>query len=281
MSSIRRHPVLWYYVFVFGISWGGILAAVGGFSGIPGSPQQVEASFAVALPAMLAGPAVTGILMTAVVAGREGLRDLLSRLLRFRVGGRWYAAALLVTPLAMGVTPLVVSRVHPAFLPGIVASSDRMALVQFSLMAGLMAGIFEELGWTGFAVPRLLQRRSVLSTGLIVGALWAVWHFIINVWTSGDAAGVLDLHLFLHSFLFSVGILTAYRVLMVWVYHNTRSLLLAMLMHMSLTTGNILFVPLAMTGWTGAWWSLTVAAAFWLIVVLVVRLNRGALSQQP
>jgi len=281
MDDVRRHPVRWYCIIVFAISWGGMLLTVGGPSGLPGTPQLVDALFAVALLGMLAGPTVSGILMTALADGRAGIRDVASRLIRWRVGGRWYAAALLVTPLAMGAVPLVISWTRPAFLPGIVASADRAALVQFSLVAGMMAGVFEELGWTGFAIPHLLRHRSVLRTGLIVGALWAVWHFIINVWTSGDASGALDLPLFLHSLVFSVGILTAYRVLMVWVYNETRSLLLAILMHMSLTTGNILFVPLSMVEWTGLWWSVTVATAFWTLVALVARYSKGGLSQQP
>ncbi|MCK9357466.1 MAG: CPBP family glutamic-type intramembrane protease [Dehalococcoidia bacterium] len=280
-SCIKRNPVLSYYTLAFTISWGGILLVVGGPGGIPGTPEQWLALLPVALVAMLAGPTVTGLLMTGLVHGKAGFRELLSRLLTWRTSARWYAVALLTTPLAMGVVPLALSAVLPAFLPGIVAPGDKASMLQLGLTAGLVAGVFEELGWTGFAIPHLLQRHSVLATGLIVGSLWAVWHFLINFWTSGDAAGALSMPLFLHSFLFSVGILPAYRVLMVWVYSRTRSLLVAMLMHASLTTGNIVFVPLAMTGWTGATWSLVVAAALWFIVAVVVAAGRGQLSRQP
>jgi len=280
-AFIKRHTVLTYYVLTFAISWGGILLAIGGPGAIPGTPEQWQALLPVALVAMLAGPTTAGLLMTGLVDGKAGFRELLSRLLTWRAGARWYAVALLTTPLAMAAVPLALSPALPAFFPGIFAPGDKASMLQLGLMAGLVAGIFEELGWTGFAIPRLLQRRSVLATGLIVGSLWAVWHFLINFWTSGDSSGALSMPLFLHSFLFSVGILPAYRVLMVWVYSRTQSLLVATLMHASLTTGNILFVPLAMTGWTGATWSLVVAAALWLIVAVVVAAGRGQLLRQP
>jgi uncharacterized protein len=98
MKSIRaflkRHPVLAYYALVFTISWGGILIVVGGPSGIPGTPEQVETLFPFALLAMFAGPAIGGIVLTGLLHGRAGLREVGSRLLKWRVGTRWYAVAL-------------------------------------------------------------------------------------------------------------------------------------------------------------------------------------------
>ena len=60
------------------------------------------------------------------------------------------------------------------------------------IAVGLGAGIFEEMGWTGFAIPRLRLRYGVLSTGLIVGVLWGAWHFFVNFWASGVTSGELS-----------------------------------------------------------------------------------------
>ena len=152
---------------------------------------------------------------------------------------------------------------------------DRAELLVFGLVIGLAAGIFEELGWTGFAIPRLRLRHNVLATGLIVGSLWAAWHLLVNFWGSGSPSGELSLALLLHSLLFSVGILPAFRVLIVWVHDRTGSLLAAMLMHASLTTSNVVLVPSA-TGVPLVVWSLVLAVAFW-IVVAVVSMARGGL----
>ena len=283
MTSIKafvtRHPVLTYYALTFAISWGGILIVVGP-GGIPGKPDEFQRLLPGLLLAMLAGPSTAGILLTGLVSGRAGLRELLSRLIRWRVGVRWYAVALLTAPLLMTAIPLALSLLFPKFLPGIFSTDNKASLLLMGIAAGLST-VLEELGWTGFAIPRLRLRYSSLTTGLIVGVLWGVWHFPVNFWSSGSPSGALSLDLLLHSVIFSVGILPAYRVLMVWVYDHTGSLLVAAIMHMSLTAGNVILVPLAPAGMTGPAWSLVMAAAMWVVVAAVAVANRGQLSHQP
>ena len=127
---------------------------------------------------MLVGPSVAGILMTALVHGRAGFRELLSRLLTWRVGPRWYAVALLAGPLLGAATLFALSLTSPVFLPGILTTSDNATLLLVCIVYGLGAGFCEEIGWTGFAVPGLGQRYGVLATGLLVGLLWGAWHFL-------------------------------------------------------------------------------------------------------
>lgn len=154
----RQHSLLIFSVLTFAISWGGILwVARGGFS-VNG--EQSETLFTLMYLAMLAGPSLAGILLTWVVYGRAGLRELASRLLRWRVGAGWYAAAFLIAPLVITVVLLSLSQISPDFLPRLLISDDKGFLLQFSFAAGLMVGFFEELGWTGFAVHTMLKRRK-------------------------------------------------------------------------------------------------------------------------
>jgi membrane protease YdiL (CAAX protease family) len=217
--------------------------------------------------------------LTSLVYGKAGLRELLSRLLRWRVGIRWYAVALLTAPLLMTAIPLALSLLFPEFLPGIYTTDDKASLLLIGIAAGLTGGFLEELGWTGFAIPRLRLRYGVLTSGLIVGFLWGAWHLLMNFWTSGGPSGALALALLLHSLIFSVGILPAFRVLIVWVYDRTGSLLVAMLMHFSLIVSNVILVPVAIAGATGPTWSLVMAAVLWVIVAAVTVANRGQLSR--
>jgi membrane protease YdiL (CAAX protease family) len=279
-AFIERHPVLSYFALAFAISWGGVLTVVGGPGGIPATKEQSEMLFPFVYLAMLVGPSVAGVLLTGLLNGRAGFRDLLTRMRRWRVGVRWQAVALLTAPLLYMAVLLALSQASPVFLPGILISDDKATLLLFGMAVGLGAGFFEELGWTGFAVPTLLGlRHGVLGTGLVVGVLWGAWHFLTTFWGSGTASGALSLAIFVPGVLFAVGILPAYRVLMVWVYDRTGSLLVAMLMHASLTASMLILGPLA-TGAALATYTLVFAAALWVVVGAVAVANHGHLTRQ-
>ena len=233
MSFPKKHPVLSYFAITFAISFSLFILAVGGPGAIPGTPEQIEKLMLPTILGLLVGPPITGLLMTGLVYGRAGYKDLRSRLFKWRVGVRWYVVALLTAPLLFLAVLLSLSLVSPVFLPGIFTAGDKGGLLAFGLVVGLMAGIFEEIGWTGFAIPGLRKRYSVLATGPIVGLLWAGWHVLPAIWFSGMGSGPLSLASYIFDpFLF----LVMFRVLMVWVYDRTESLLLAMLMHVSLTS---------------------------------------------
>jgi membrane protease YdiL (CAAX protease family) len=278
-AFVERHAVPIYFVVTFAISWALVLLVVGGPGGIPGAPGQFEGLLPFVILALDAGPCTAGLLVTGLVYGSAGLREILSRLLRWRVGVRWYAVALLTAPLAMTAVPLALSLLFPEFLPRLFTADDKAFLLLLGGVAGLGTSIFEELGWTGFATPALRRGYSVLKTGLVLGVLWGAWHFLVNFWSSGNLAGSLSPALLLHSVLFSVAVLPAFRILMVWVYDHTASLLLAVLMHVSLTAGNVIFVPVA-TGVSLVAWSLLLAATLWVVVAAVALASRGRLSRK-
>jgi len=146
----------------------------------------------------------------------------------------------------------------------------------------LGAGFFEELGWTGFAIPRMRLRYGILSTGLIVGVLWGAWHFLMNFWASGATSGELSLAIFVPTWLLGilVGQLPAFRVLMVWVYDRTGSLLGAMVMHVSLAASTFILIP-PVPGVASVVLSFVPAAAMWAVVGVVAVANGGHLSRQP
>jgi CAAX protease family protein len=277
-AFIKRHPVLSFYALAFAISWGGILIVVGGPGGYPGTPEQVARLFLLVMLAWFAGPSVASLLVTGLVDGRAGLRELLSRLLKWRVGARWYALALLTAPLVYVALSFALSLTSREFLPNILTTSDKAALLLMGLAYGLIGGGFcEELGWTGFAVPRLRQRYGVLTTGLIVGALWGAYHFSVIYWSSSPS-GALPLAILLAQ-LFAW--MPAFRVLMVWVYERTGSLLVAMLMHASLSSGMLILTPTAISGVPLLTWLVVLAAVLWVIVAAVALANHGQLARQP
>jgi membrane protease YdiL (CAAX protease family) len=270
---ITRHAVPTYYVLAFAISWGGILLILGPDGLFSTGTTMPFAGGA----ALLAGPAIAGILLTGLIDGRSGLRRLVSRLLRWRVGARWYAVALLTGPLIIGATVFALSLASPEFRPDFLTTNDKLSIVATGIVLGLIVGFFEELGWTGFVLPRLRQRYGVVTTGLVMGLLWGAWHFPMFGGTT-DPTGILPAALVVAVYLFAW--LPPYRVLMVWVYDRTESLFIAMLMHVPIsvtafvlaseaTSSAALVVPVLIRG-----------AALWLIVAVVAWANGGSLTRR-
>jgi membrane protease YdiL (CAAX protease family) len=225
---------------------------------------------------VLAGPvapAVAGVLMTGLTAGRAGYRELLARLFRWRVQAHWYGVALLLAPLVAIMTAvlLALSLRSPEFLPAIFTTADPLGLLLPGVTGGLLIGLCEELGWTGFAIPRLRLRYGVLATGLLVGVFWGAWH--APLFSRSDSfAATLPLALLLLQLL---SWLPAYRVLMVWIYDRTRSLLFAMLMHVSLAATSIILPPPTTSDMQSLTSILASAATWWLLVAAVAVTNRG------
>ena len=147
---VCRHPLLGYFALTFGISWGGILVVLGttGFDLTVLRPLDTGLIFI----SMLMGPSIAGLTMTALLEGRAGLLELGSRLLRWRVASRWYSLALLTLPVLM----LAVLWSFSFFADSVFAPRFQWPL----LAIGLVAAAFEEIGWTGFAGPRLLSRPN-------------------------------------------------------------------------------------------------------------------------
>lgn len=264
MNLFKKHPVLSYFAITFLISWGGVFI-LGHPYGMPATSEQFQALWtAVVLPFFL-GPTLAGLLMTALSGGKAGWRELRERLSRWRTGFKWYAVALLAAPLIVAPVLFIFSRHSPDFLPGIVTTGDKFTALMTGLVTGLVfGGLMEELGWTGFAVPALLKRFSPFKTALIVGILHGVWHFPVKVLISGPLGLAPYLAVDL---LTAVLNLTAWRILMVWIYRRTGgSLPVTMLLHASLTGSTLFILAPAATGGSLVVYNLAAAAAAWMVV---------------
>jgi uncharacterized protein len=264
--------LLAYFALTYGVTWGAILAYLATLRfefALLGIGQLM-----VILGLMLAGPPIAGLLLTGVFEGRRGFADLLRRFRHVRVSPRWYAMALLPIPALLLVLLLPLSAwVSPDYAPTFLA---------FGIAAGLLAGFFEEIGWTGFATPRLLERFSPLHAGLILGLLWALWHALADL--SGNVAvmGVADWAV--RMAVYWVVPLTCYRVLMTYAYAHHRSLALGMLMHAGYT-GWLASFTMEMPAATGPgallWQAVFAGGMVLLTVAVVTRSPRQRPSTAP
>ncbi|MCA9695459.1 MAG: CPBP family intramembrane metalloprotease [Myxococcales bacterium] len=230
----RRLAVPLYFAVAITISWVAMAVAAGD----GGFPLQPDDAAAVGGAALL-GPAAASVLLTAVYDGAAGLRELRARLFRWRVGARWYALALALAPVTSLCVLLPLALRSSAYAPAIAVTSEPVPLALSGLAAGLAVGLFEELGWTGFAAPRLLRARGPLRVGVIVGLVWGLWHFPMfwerDSFTDALSLAVLGARLFAW--------LPPFRVLMVWIYERTQSLLIVILTHWSLVASLMCLEP--------------------------------------
>ena len=126
-TFLKRHSITVYFRLAFAISWGCVTAVLGpgGVLDTTVDENQVERLLPLAILALAVGPTVAGVLLTGLVDGKAGLRELLSRSVRWRVGGRWYAVAPLTAPLSVAAPLLALQLISPEFRPGIFTTSDK------------------------------------------------------------------------------------------------------------------------------------------------------------
>lgn len=264
-SFVKRHPVLFYYMLVFLISWGGGLLVLGpsGFVGIGIKPRT---QLLMGVPVGILGPLTAGLVLTALLYGRPGLRRLGSELVKWRVGAAWYVFALLMGPAIITLALLILSAP-----PALLTAADKAGLLIPAIASGLVVAFFEEVGWTGFATPELRKRFGVLSTGLVMGVLWGLWHFPVFS-ASGRLSDPFSPLLFTALLLFTW--LIPYRVLMVWLYDRTASVLLAILMHVPIVVASFALAPETPSNTFTAMSNVLVTIGLGLVAVLIFAIGR-------
>jgi protein-S-isoprenylcysteine O-methyltransferase Ste14 len=268
---LKKHALLSYFVLAFAVSWGLIAATVGPDIINPWA-EASPGILPLVVVIMLLGPIVSGLLMTALVDGKKGFSDLSQRIFKRKLKIRWYAA-LLIAPLSLILSNLVLSLFSPKYLLTAFSGGEGEVTLSFTFIGALLGGLMEEVGWTGFAIPRMLRRFNIFKTGLLLGLIWGAWHFIVNFWGSGIAAEKVPVAVFVGVALFSF--LLPYRIIMVWLYIRTESLLLAILMHTSLIFFWLMFMPISATGAYRVYWFLLWAGVLWVVVGALNKITKG------
>ena len=169
---IKRRPALTFPVLIVVWTWIFMAAFI---ALVPVDPEQGPTVAHVALVFLVANPSVFAILFTQMVGGKQGVRVLFARAVRWRVKPIWYVASLLLIPAVYSLSYLI-----QGWLGTPTGPIDVVGKLTFVLPIALTACLMEEFGWRGFALPKLLERHSSLTAALIVGVGWALWHAPIN-----------------------------------------------------------------------------------------------------
>jgi membrane protease YdiL (CAAX protease family) len=272
---VARHPVVAFLIMVYAIGWSTLIAAAGYF----GLPMLLASSLA-----MVLGLALPTFLVTAAMSGKAGVRDLLGRCLRWRVGIGWYLlavpglllATLLVASVFLGTAPLEAllekwQLFFTMFLPSL-------------LIPLVLTHLFEETGWTGFLHDTLQERHGPLLASIMVAPAFALFHFPLSFLEAPQITlAVAAFALFQLAVQGIVGIF--FRVVITWLYNGTgRSVLIVALFHSAFNSAGAgadyatRFIEELITGPAALLIPIAVVA---VIAVIIAVLTRGRLAYEP
>lgn len=215
-----------FLVLTFAVTWA-LWALVFHAAGASVVAGHAPPALALGGPVFLIGvfaPGIVALALTAFENGRPSLAALLKRLVRWRVGIGFYAFALFLMPatkLLVAVLVRLVTGAWPSF-----GETRPLVLVMATILSTLgQAG--EELGWRGYLLPRLTERIGLVTASLMLGVIWATWHLPLFFAAGTDT--------YRQSFPLYALQITAYSVVLSWLYWRTGgSLLLTMFMHSAL-----------------------------------------------
>jgi membrane protease YdiL (CAAX protease family) len=231
---LTRHQLFFFFLFSFVLTWG--------YFWLIWAPLRLPDSL-IALGGF--GPAASAFLVLALSSGKSGVLSLLRSIVHWRVGVNWYLVALLGLPVLNFLAFLVV----PGVLADLVAPDlrfPRVYLIEMAMSVTIgIAPMWEEIGWRGFAQPRMQRLYGPVVGSLILGALWGVWHlpfFFGPLARTGPDATFLSASIALVEF--SIG-LTGLSVVMAWVLNNCGgSTLMAILLHACFDSSGLAMVAL-------------------------------------
>ena len=285
---IKDHPLIAFFVIAFAGAWIILLPLVlaqNGLSLLPYTVPQVgpyPVSYYFATLAAIAGPTLASLTVTAITGGTAGVRQLLRRYVLWRVGVHWYLLVLVGVPVIqlafssvfLGIAPLTAFIVQwplffTIFLPNV-------------LIIGVVAQIWEEGGWSGFAIPRLQQRFGAWRACLVLGPLWGLFHLPVLLVPGQIFATKVDAITIIVQLVLTMIVAIPLRMVMTWVFNNTKgSILIAILLHASLDAGSTYsahVLPASQLGGYGL--GATLLAPLAAAVVLLI-FTRGRLSYKP
>ncbi len=288
---ITRHPLLAFFIIAFAGAWIAFLPLVLAQNGLGLFPYTIPEigpyppSYWFAVLGALLGPTLASFTVTAITTGKAGVQQLLRRYVIWRVGLRWYLLVLVGVPLFqlvcssvfLGIAPLTAliqqwPLYFTTFLPNV-------------LIIALAVQIWEEGGWSGYAVPNLQKRFGAVRTTLILGPLWALWHlpvFFVPGQIFDQKVGAITMVV---QMVLMIIVAIPTRIIMNWVFNNTKgSILIAILLHAALdasNSGSDFIKQLLTTSQLGGY-GLGSALVFPLIAaVLLLIFTKGRLSYRP
>jgi membrane protease YdiL (CAAX protease family) len=285
---VIEHPLAAFFVLAFVGGWMVLLPTVlfeSGFGLVP-IALPAPAVMLLFIPAAMAGPALAAFVVSRMVEGKEGTRELRRRILRWRVGVQWYLIAIFGVPLVYFVAASIVLGMAP-----LDALIEQWPLIFTSylpkvVMVFFIVSLWEEIGWMGFALPRLQDRYGPLMASVVVGVLWALWHlpaYFGSTQVVEEKVGLADLDRLLYLLPLLMLLAISTRIVMTWLFNSAMgSLVIVTLFHAAFNMSNNELVPDFMPELNSMFaksaWIYPVIGA---LALLLIVFTKGRLSYKP
>jgi membrane protease YdiL (CAAX protease family) len=268
----KRHPLTAYFVLAFALMWVfviPIMLSQRGLGIITLPDALIEVFF---LVATFSGPLPAALIMTTLMDGREGRRQLIRRMFQWRVGLGWYLVLLIGYPLIF----LTGMTFYSGAAPWVALAQNWPLIFTFYLPAAMFGIIFpslgEEPGWRGFALPRLQQQYGPLLGTLILGVLHGLWHLPVYFIPGTILQGPFDFT----AFAANTGLIVAMSMIWTWFFnHAGQSVFFAMLVHGVSNAASGLIPQLALDPINDPWFSFKTGVAFAVLLILFTRGRLG------
>lgn len=260
---MTKYSLTLYFVIAFAIPIVTTIAVVI----VAGAPANIVIN-ELTVPALLVmmgmvhAPTIAAMIVVFRSQRFDGVRILFRQLKHWRFAPQGYLKALLIFPATILAVLFALSLFSPGYAPVINAN-----LLPFAAVFGTL---WEEIGWTGFATPVMLKRFRPLKAALLLGCLHALWHLAASAYGSGAFHGNLFIVNFMAA---SVGIV-GLRIVTIWIYLRTNSLVLGWLTHFSFTGGQLAFVSFALTSGETIVWNMAFSVAVLGVAVACWRRRR-------
>ena len=225
---MKKNSLLYFFTLTFALAWA---------MWLPAALIKLSDGISILGPDKVGqfarwAPGIAAIIITAFLTGKQGIGDLFRSLKIWKVPIGWYLFALLFEPVIFAVSKWIdfslLDQTYDVISP--LSTTDIDAPFIFIVIGVIISAIpgafMEELGWRGFALPRLQSKNTALAASIVLGLIWGAWHIPAIMFEEGT--DVLNI-------VWAVVNTVSVTILFTWIYNNTKgSLLLVTIFHASI-----------------------------------------------
>ncbi|MEJ2599379.1 MAG: type II CAAX endopeptidase family protein [Anaerolineales bacterium] len=273
-EEMRKHPLFSFFLMSYAFTWIVLIPYILSVWGI------ISGNFDfLYIIKPFVGPTLAAIIMTRITEGKEGLHRLRQRLAQRRAGWQWYLLILVGIPalILLGIV------IQPGMLASFQGLTPRLLVTYPLYFAIVFFGVAlpEEIGWRGFALPRMQPLYGPLWGTLLLGVLWSFWHLLFFLTPAHGGGPGTSFTTFLTSFSYFFLMVMAITIIFTWVFNHTGgSIFIANLVHAAIDTPQIVWIPLFLAV-DETRLNLASLIAFGVPALLIIILTRGRLGYQP